>query len=97
MLLVSLRLKINGSINSVFPGAALRSGCPSAKNSVEAESDCLLKKLNVYKIGNEVLMKTITEMDAVVKALSTSLLNMIKKVATIETESAPLTQYITQK
>lgn len=53
--------------------------------SVKAERDPLLEELNRYRIKNEQSKKLILEVNAAIKAMSTRLVDLEQKVATIET------------
>lgn len=53
---------------------------------MEIERDRLLEKLDYYKIENKQFQKLILKKDVVMTYIPTCLLNMKKKVATIETE-----------
>lgn len=54
------------------------------EDSVEAELDRLLEKLNLYKMENEQLKTLLLEKNASMKPMPECLLYMEKKVATVE-------------
>lgn len=76
--------EFNVGRNSFPVGVAPRRGLHASDYSVMMERDCLLEDLNRYKIENEHLMKLMSEKDAVMKAMSTRLVYMEKKAATME-------------
>lgn len=75
---------------SDLAGVALSGGLLGTENNSEAEFHHLLEVLNCYKMEIERLKMLILEKDDAVKAMSTYLLNMKKKGATIETENVLL-------
>lgn len=77
---------IDASMDSGFARVSLRRDLLATENSVEAERDCLLKELNLYKMENEQLKILILERNAAMEAMSKCLLDMVKKVATIISE-----------
>lgn len=75
------------SINSFLGRVALRSDLHRTEGSVEKERDCFLEKLNHCITGNEQFKKMILEMNAAIKAMSRSLVDMQTKDATVKTET----------
>lgn len=67
----------------LFSRVALRSGLSFTENSVEAERDRLLEVLIRYEVESKQLEKFMLEKGTAMKAMSSSLLDMERSVATI--------------
>lgn len=76
-------LGVNVSIDFALAEMELKSGLVSAGNSAEAEQDRLLEMFNRYKTECEQSRKLILEKEYKMKAMSTSLVDIERKVATI--------------
>lgn len=81
-----MALGINFSMNSPFVGAGPRSGILATESSVEAERARSPEKLNNCKMEKEHLKELVLEKIAAMKAISTCLLEMKKKLVTIGIE-----------
>lgn len=82
---------IDDSLDSHLTSVEQKNGHPDVGNSIEVERDRLLDELSRYKIENE-RERMILEKNVVVKAISTRLLDMKIKAATIKTEKGLLTK-----
>lgn len=77
---------IDVRIDSPLVGVALRSGLFATDDSVKAEQDCLLGELNNYKLENEQSETLILERIDAMKAMSTCLVDLRKRVVITETK-----------
>lgn len=72
---------------------ALRSSLFVTDESAGATCDRLLEESDRYKMKNEHSKKLILEMDAAMRAMSTCLLDIEKKVPTLKTQKKILAKY----